>query len=123
METLISNDLDSTGGTTRSSKSQQRLFVSGIMMYEIERPLSVEFKKGEFFETVTCFNYEDEAKLNDIIALLNDLVKGDSTHTIYNDYKADLPLQQMLRISNSIGTRVEEFAKSKNLVCFTCSKF
>ena len=71
METLISNDLDSTGGTTRSSISQQRLFVSGIMMYEIERPCRWNLRKANV-ETVTCFNYEDEAKLNDIIALLND---------------------------------------------------
>ena len=118
MDTLISNDLSDGGGVTQEDSLQYRIFVRNIMMYEIQRPINVQFRTEEIYETASCLNFKDEAVLNDVFALLNDLVKGNASHTIYNAYKTDLKLQKILHISGSTGNRIEEFAKKQKLALF-----
>ena len=44
---------------------------------------------------------------------------GKKTDTIYNVYKRDINLQELLRIGNFSGTRTQQFKReTKKLLCF-----
>jgi hypothetical protein len=118
MDTIISNDLADAGGATNSNPNQYRRLLTGISMYEVQPPIDIQFKKGNLYETVSCLHSKDEVVLNDLLALLNDLVPGKESETIYNVYKKDARLQKMLLIRISSSTRNEKFAKKQKLALY-----
>ena len=118
MDSLISNDLSDSGGTTLGNPLQRRIPLQNIFLYEIYTPAKLNFKKGAMHEEVECFHSKDEEALNNILTKLNDLMPGKKTDTIYNVYKRDINLQRILRIGNFSGTRTQQFARNQKIALF-----
>ena len=118
LDTHISNEIGDSEYDLVNQKVLKRVPLQSIVMYEVEAPLKVSFEKNSQKESAICFNAKDEESVNNMLEMLNDLVPGKESTSIYNLYKSNEVIYNSFSVLLAkLEHALKNLKKNKSLHC------